>query len=105
MPTEGRDLGTEEAQERGKDMETGEDLQAPDSVRKLQTALHAKAKGSPDYRFYSLCDKVWRADVLRTAWRAVHRNGGAAGVDGETFAQGHRGARRGPVARGDWRGT
>ena len=66
-------------------MGTGENLQAPDSVRKLQTALHAKAKGSPDYRFYSLCDKVWRADVLRTAWRAVHRNGGAAGVDGETF--------------------
>jgi len=85
MPTEGRDLRTREAQERGKDMGTGEDLQAPDSVRKLQTALHAKAKGNPGYRFYSLCDKVWRADVLRAAWRAVRRNGGAAGVDGETF--------------------
>ena len=65
-------------------METGGSLVAPDSVRKLQTALHAKAKGSPDFRFYSLSDKVWRADVLDAAWQAVRRNGGAAGVDGET---------------------
>ena len=65
-------------------METGESLAVPDSVRKLQTALHAKAKGFPDFRFYSLSDKVWRADVLDAAWRAVRRNGGAAGVDGET---------------------
>ena len=65
-------------------METGGSLIAPDSVRKLQTALHAKAKGSPDFRFYSLSDKVWRADVLEAAWQAVRRNGGAAGVDGET---------------------
>ena len=65
-------------------METGGSLTAPESVRKLQTALHAKAKGSPDFRFYSLSDKVWRADVLDAAWQAVRRNGGAAGVDGET---------------------
>ena len=66
-------------------METGVDLQAPDSVRRLQTALHAKAKGDPGYRFYTLSDKVWREDVLRAAWRAVRRNGGVCGVDGETF--------------------
>ena len=65
-------------------METGGSLRAPDSVRKLQTALHAKAKGSPDFRFYSLSDKVWRADVLEAAWQTVRRNGGVAGVDGET---------------------
>ena len=38
------------------------------------------------FRFYSLSDKVWRADVLIVAWQAVRRNGGAAGVDGETVA-------------------
>ena len=75
----------EQRMEGGRTMETGVDLQAPDSVRRLQTALHAKAKGDPAFRFYTLSDKVWREDVLRAAWRAVRRNGGVCGVDGETF--------------------
>lgn len=56
-------------------------------VQKLQTSLQAKAKAEPAYRFYSLWDKVCRADVLYEAYRACHRNGGAAGVDGVTFDQ------------------
>ena len=36
-------------------------------------------------RFYTLSDKVWREDVMAAAWQAVRRNGGACGVDGETF--------------------
>ncbi len=66
-------------------METGESLLAPDSVRRLQSALHAKAKGDPACRFYTLSDKVWRTDVLAAAYQAVRRNGGSSGVDGETF--------------------
>ena len=66
-------------------MGTGESLVAPDSVRRLQTALHGKAKGDPGFRFYTLSDKVLRADVMAAAWQAVRRNGGACGVDGETF--------------------
>ena len=68
-------------------METGGSLTAPKSVRKLQTALHAKAKESPDFRDYALSDKVWRADILQAAWHVVRRNGGAAGVDGETVGR------------------
>ncbi|NIP13912.1 MAG: group II intron reverse transcriptase/maturase [Pseudomonadales bacterium] len=60
-------------------------LRPPDSVRKLQNALYAKAKAEPGYRFYSLWDKVNRTDILHHAWRRCRRNGGAAGVDGETF--------------------
>ena len=67
-------------------MGTGESLTASERVQRLQTALHAKAKGAPGFRFYSLSDKVWRDDVLAVAWQAVRRNGGAAGVDGETVA-------------------
>jgi group II intron reverse transcriptase/maturase len=54
-------------------------------VQKLQDALHAKAKGSPEFRFYSLYDKVYRDDVLWVAHRRCLINGGAAGVDGQTF--------------------
>ena len=57
----------------------------PEKVRKLQKTLNAKAKESPTYRFYALYDKVYREDVLGFAYRSCKANGGAAGVDGETF--------------------
>jgi RNA-directed DNA polymerase len=56
-----------------------------DTVQKLQSSLQAKAKTEPSYRFYSLWDKVYRWDVLREAYRLCRRNGGAPGVDAETF--------------------
>jgi RNA-directed DNA polymerase len=55
------------------------------SVQKLQTALHAKAKESPSFRFYALCDKVQRKDVLTYAYECCKAKGGAAGVDGQRF--------------------
>ena len=60
-------------------------LATPETVGKLQTTLHAKAKDSPDYRFYTLYDKVYRSDVLALAYRLCRANGGAPGVDGQTF--------------------
>jgi RNA-directed DNA polymerase len=60
-------------------------LATPGSVQKLQTALHAKAKGSPNFRFYALYDKVYREDVLAFAYECCKANGGAAGVDHQTF--------------------
>ncbi len=60
-------------------------LSTPQMVRKLQRALHAKAKGSPDYRFYALHDKMYREDILAFAYRCCQANGGVAGVDGQEF--------------------
>src|SRR5437879_2960031 len=60
-------------------------LPPPDTVRKLQETLHAKAKAAPGYRFYSLYDKVCRRDVLAHAYDCTHANRGEPGVDGQTF--------------------
>jgi RNA-directed DNA polymerase len=60
-------------------------LTPPLKVGKLQTALHTKAKNSPDYRFYALYDKVYRRDVLAFAYVRCLNNGGAPGVDGQSF--------------------
>jgi RNA-directed DNA polymerase len=61
-------------------------LQPPSTVGKLQATLHTKAKEAPTYRFYALYDKVYRVDVLSHAYERCRANGGAAGVDGQTFA-------------------
>ena len=60
-------------------------LATPENIQKLQTALHAKAKGEPGFRFYSLYDKVYLRDVLEYAYACCRANQGAAGVDGERF--------------------
>ena len=60
-------------------------LLPPPKVRKLQEALHAKAKRSPGYRFYALYGKVYRRDVLEFAYVRCRSNGGVAGVDRQAF--------------------
>src|SRR5487761_1016758 len=60
-------------------------LTTPEGVQKLQAALHDKAKKSPDFRFYALYDKMYRKDVLTFAYECCKANGGAAGVDDQTF--------------------
>lgn len=61
-------------------------LRPPEKLQKLQAALHAQAKASPKQRFHALYDKVYRSDILAHAYACCKANGGAAGVDGQTFA-------------------
>lgn len=66
-------------------MTIGEEPINANKAQQLQAALHAKAKESPDFRFYALYDKVYRLDVLRAAYRQCRQNDGAPGVDRQTF--------------------
>jgi RNA-directed DNA polymerase len=86
MPVEERDPGSRRTQQVAKGREIGLILEPPVSVQKLQTALQAKAKESPGYRFYLLYDKLYRKDVLESSYRCCKANKGAPGVDEQEFA-------------------
>src|SRR5919106_3968445 len=86
MPVEGRGLTSREVSEGATAGRLMVSLRTPEKVEKLQRVLRAKAKESPSYRFYQLYDKVYREDLLAWAYERCRVNGGAPGVDGQTFA-------------------
>lgn len=81
---EGRGLSSRPTSDVARNGRLG-NLATPLSVQKLQTALHAKAKENPSFRFYALYDKLYRADVLQYAYTCCKANQGAPGVDGVRF--------------------
>jgi group II intron reverse transcriptase/maturase len=66
----------------GKDCMSAEKaMNVRNKVHALQSKLSCAANQSLDRRFGALYDKIYRADVLREAWRRVHANKGAPGID------------------------
>jgi RNA-directed DNA polymerase len=85
MPVEERGLSSRQTQQVARNRRLG-NLATPNSVQKLQMALHAKAKAEAGYRFYALYDKISRDDILAHAYAQCRSNKGAPGVDGQDFA-------------------
>lgn len=63
------------------------DRSSEDKLRLLQLKLYDLAKREVGQRFYVLYDKIFQPHVLEVAFRRVHANKSAAGIDGVTTEQ------------------
>ena len=60
-------------------------IQLPEKLTTLRQKLYRKAKLEPKFRFYVLYDRIYRRDVLSSAYQIARANKGKPGVDGVSF--------------------
>src|SRR3954453_17073397 len=58
----------------------------PSSLQELRRRIYRKAKSEPHHRFWGIFVHIAKIETLAEAYRLARRNGGAAGVGGQTFA-------------------
>ncbi len=60
-------------------------INTPISLQELRRKIYRKAKSDRDHRFWGIFVHVTKMETLREAYRIAKRNGGAPGIDGQTF--------------------
>ena len=58
---------------------------APINLQELRRRIYRKAKSEKEHRFWGLFVHITRSEVLAEAYRKAKSNGGAPGIDGQTF--------------------
>jgi RNA-directed DNA polymerase len=61
-------------------------IKAPSSLQDLRRRIYHKAKSEQTHRFWGIFVHVAKLDTLTEAYQQAKRNGGAPGLDGQTFA-------------------
>jgi RNA-directed DNA polymerase len=61
-------------------------IKAPIGLQELRRRIYRKAKSEKMHRFWGLFVHITKPETLAEAYRLAKRNGGAAGIDGQTFA-------------------
>jgi RNA-directed DNA polymerase len=59
---------------------------APISLQELRRRIYRKAKSDKTHRFWGLFVHVTKIETLQEAYRVAKRNGGAAGIDEQSFS-------------------
>jgi RNA-directed DNA polymerase len=59
---------------------------APSRLQELRRRIYRKAKSDQTHRFWGLFVHVTKIETLEEAYRVAKRNGGAAGIDGQSFS-------------------
>jgi RNA-directed DNA polymerase len=71
---------------------------APSSLQELRRRIYRKAKSDQTHRFWGLFVHITKIETLEEAYRIAKRNGGAPGIDGQTFEDIERSGRAGFLA-------
>jgi len=61
-------------------------IKAPIDLQDLRRRIYRKAKSDKTHRFWGLFGHIAKEQTLKEAYRRAKSNGGAAGIDGQTFA-------------------
>ncbi len=60
-------------------------IKAPMGLQELRRRIYRKAKSDKTHRFWGIFVHMAKMETLEEAYRIAKRNGGAPGIDGQTF--------------------